>query len=96
MWIKNNEIRNEDIEIIGDSILVIDRTFEITKRRRSAKGFFVPILNRTKMLLKTEIAELGNRITGKWVPREQNRIADYLSWEYLKHENGYYACEILE
>ena len=59
------------ITIFGDSNLVIQQMFGTW---RIKKGFYVPLAIKAKKLLET-----FSRIEGRWIPREQNFIADELS-----------------
>jgi len=64
-------LQHERVEIYGDSNMVIQQMFG---RWKIKGGFYVPVaLECRKLRLK-----LSN-ITGRWIPREQNTIADELS-----------------
>jgi ribonuclease HI len=59
------------IEIFGDSNLVIQQMFGKWKIR---SGYYVPIALACRDLLKQ-----FSQIRGKWIPREENLLADELS-----------------
>jgi ribonuclease HI len=61
----------EKILIRGDSNLVIQQCFGTWKIR---KGYYVPLAHKAIKLLRK-----FRRVTGEWIPREKNSIADELS-----------------
>jgi len=61
----------EEIEVLGDSQLVIKQMFGSWNINQ---GFYVPIAWECKSLLKH-----FNSIKGVWIPREKNSFADALS-----------------
>lgn len=73
-----NKLQDEKITIYGDSMLVLcqclmdDPRYGV--RWRVKGGFYVPFAMKAKKLLK----KFPN-INGRWIPREQNIIADELS-----------------
>lgn len=68
--IKNN-LNHENIEVFGDSNLVIQQMFGHWQIR---SGLYVPVALVCKKLLRE-----FPRIRGYWIPREENSIADRLS-----------------
>jgi len=74
-WLDKNAYNDEKIIFFGDSKLVIEQMFGSWKMRG---GFYIPIALKAKQLLKK-----FTNITGQWIPREQNDIADKLSKESL-------------
>lgn len=68
--------------IRGDSKLVICQMFIACGYRRKwqmKKGYYLPIALKCKELIK----QFPN-ITGEWIPREENNLADELSKAELK------------
>lgn len=70
-YFMENKLTDESIEIFGDSNLVIQQMFGTWKIK---KGFYKPYAIKAKVLLSN-----FKHITGKWIPREKNTIADELS-----------------
>jgi ribonuclease HI len=70
-WLVENGCQDKEIEIFGDSKLVIEQMFGSWAMR---KGFYIPIAKKAKSILKK-----FKNITGTWIPREENSIADELS-----------------
>ena len=70
------------ITVYGDSRLVIKQMFADRRGRkwRIRRGLYVPHAQRCRKLIK----EFPN-IRGKWLPREDNEIADELSKRELKN-----------
>jgi ribonuclease HI len=71
IWLLGQGLNRQCIEIRGDSNLVIEQMFGYW---RIKQGFYVPIAKECRELLK----QFPN-IRGKWIPREQNSLADKLS-----------------
>ena len=65
------DLNKEAITVYGDSKLVIEQMFGDW---RIKKGFYKPIALKAKKIL-----ENFPDITGEWIPREENGIADELS-----------------
>lgn len=70
-YLIENELNYENIEIFGDSNLVIQQMFGNWQIR---SGLYVPVALDCKKLLKK-----FPTIKGYWIPREKNSIADRLS-----------------
>lgn len=70
-WLIEQGLNGHCIEIRGDSNLVIQQMFGSW---RIKQGFYVPIALECHELLK----KFPN-IRGKWIPREENSLADKLS-----------------
>ena len=70
-WLIEEGMEKEVIEICGDSNLVIQQMFGTWKIKR---GFYVPIAKECLELLKR-----FPTISGKWIRRDENSIADKLS-----------------
>jgi len=75
-WIIENGLNDRDIIVKGDSQLAI----------RQLNGFYsvkspklIPLFRKTQKIIK-EIKKT-NTIHFKWIPREKNEVADYLSHE---------------
>ncbi len=66
-----NQLNHSAILICGDSNLVIQQMFGSWKIRA---GYYKSLAHRAKLL-----AGKFPKLTGKWIPREQNSIADELS-----------------
>lgn len=64
-------LNKERITIHGDSMLVLRQMFGTWKIKQ---GYYVPIALQCKKLLK----QFPN-ITGEWIPRDENSLADELS-----------------
>jgi len=75
-YLIEHDLTRSQIIVYGDSKLVIKQMFG---RWRIKSGYYVPIAKVCKALLK----QFPN-ITGKWIPREQNGLADELSKAQLK------------
>lgn len=77
-FLKEKNLEKEEIRIYGDSNLVICQMFGDVKRKgklwKMKKGFYIPIAEKAKKLLK----DFPN-IKGEWIPRERNGVADKLS-----------------
>lgn len=71
-WLRENNLNKKEIQVFGDSMLVINQMFGDWKIR---KGFYKPIA----ILAKEMISQSFPKITGSWIPREKNDIADELS-----------------
>jgi ribonuclease HI len=72
-------LQQEEILVCGDSKLVIEQMFGTW---RIKKGFYVDLALEARHLLKK-----FTRITGRWIPREENSLADELSKRVLKKAN---------
>lgn len=70
-YLNKKKLTKEKIQIYGDSNLVIQQMFGTW---RIKKGFYVPLAERAKKMVK----KFPN-IQGDWIPREENGIADELS-----------------
>jgi ribonuclease HI len=70
-WLLEAGRQDRDIEIHGDSQLVINQMFG---NWRIKTGAYVPIANEAKGLLKQ-----FSCIQGRWIPRDANQVADDLS-----------------
>jgi ribonuclease HI len=71
IWLLGQNLNGHCIEIRGDSMLVIKQMFGSW---RIKQGFYVPIAMECIQLLR----QFPN-IRGKWIPREENSLADKLS-----------------
>ena len=82
-YLKGNGLQNEDIEIMGDSKLVICQMFGDTYRGgygwKIKRGFYKPLALCARALMN----DFSN-LKGRWIPREQNSLADELSKAHLK------------
>lgn len=74
-WLIGEALNEAEIKIFGDSNLVIQQMFGSW---RIKKGLYTPIAWRCCELLKE-----FTKISGHWIPREQNALADKLSKEEL-------------
>lgn len=63
--------QREKIMIFGDSNLVIQQMFGSWKIK---KGFYVPLAKEAKRIVKK-----FSNLHGRWIPREENSLADELS-----------------
>jgi len=70
-YLKAKGMQREEIVIHGDSNLVIQQMFG---RWKMKAGFYIPVALKAQMLLR-EFTD----IRGKWIPRDDNGIADELS-----------------
>ena len=61
----------DPVQVYGDSNLVIQQMFGCWRIKR---GFYVPLAQKAKNLLKNL-----PHVKGRWIPREENSIADELS-----------------
>lgn len=77
-WLIENKLEKEPIVFHGDSRLVICQMFGDIKlggkKWNMNGGFYVPLAKHAEFLL-TQFTQA----TGKWIPREENTIADELS-----------------
>jgi ribonuclease HI len=77
-YLLENKLNNEEIQIYGDSMLVLCQMLmddpKWHKRWEIKDGFYVPLALKAKKLL-----EQFPKIKGEWIPREKNSIADELS-----------------
>ena len=84
--LKSRGWQDRDIEVFGDSMLVICQMFGDRKRGgmkwRIKQGFYVKHAHMAKSLLND-----FSRIDGRWIPREENSLADELSKAHL-HKEG--------
>lgn len=77
-YLLEKKLQNEHITIYGDSMLVLcqmlmnDPTWNV--RWKIKKGFYVPIALEAKKLLTK-----FTNISGQWIHREENSLADELS-----------------
>lgn len=70
-YLLENKLEKQEIQIYGDSNLVIQQMFGTWKMH---KGFYIPIALKAEKLLKK-----FKNINGDWIPREQNGLANELS-----------------
>jgi len=70
-WLISHGLNGQCIEVRGDSMLVIEQMWG---QWRIKQGFYVSIAKECRELLK----QFPN-ISGKWIPREENSMADKLS-----------------
>ena len=70
----SEEFQDEEIQVIGDSKLVISQMFRGWKIK---KGAYIPYAEVTKLILPR-----FSNIRGKLIPREQNEEADHMSRIY--------------
>ncbi|MFA5089326.1 MAG: ribonuclease HI family protein [Candidatus Omnitrophota bacterium] len=87
-WLKENGMVGRRIHIRGDSKLIIEQMFG---RWRIKNGLYVPFALKAKKLL----AEF-KRLTGEWIPREENSIADDLSKRELIKRGVEFKIQPLE
>jgi len=81
-YLLKENLNQEQIVLFGDSKLVICQMFvtaEYGKRWKIKSGHYVPVARRCQQLLLK-----FPRLTGKWIPREENSVADELSKAQLK------------
>jgi ribonuclease HI len=71
--------QHEPIIVYGDSELVIDQMFG---QKKIKSGTYVPYAIKAKKL-----CQLFSNLSGQWIPREQNTVADALSKAPLKAES---------
>lgn len=72
----DHKLNKKKIVVYGDSNLVIQQMFGTWNMK---KGFYIPIALEAQRLLKH-----FSSISGQWIPREKNGIADELSKKGLK------------
>jgi ribonuclease HI len=70
-YLINLGVQHEPIMVYGDSNLVIQQMFGSWKIN---EGFYVPYALKAKKL-----CQLFSNLSGQWIPREQNTVADALS-----------------
>jgi len=70
-YLITHDLTKSQIIVYGDSNLVIQQMFGTWQIRF---GYYVPIAQTCKAMLKQ-----FPRMTGKWIPREKNSLADELS-----------------
>ncbi len=75
-YLISQQLTKVPIVVSGDSRLVVEQMFG---RWRIKRGLYVPHAHRAKRLLK----QFPN-IVGRWIPRDENDIADELSKRELK------------
>jgi len=75
-FFSDQKMRNESIEILGDSKLVINQMFNGWS---ISSGSYLPLANKSKELLK-----IFPHVLGRWIPKEENTIADKLSRQAIK------------
>lgn len=75
-WLKEAGHQNEEIQVYGDSNLVVMQMTDVWKIK---KGLYVSLALEARELIK----EFPNLTIG-WVPREKNTVADKLSKAVLK------------
>lgn len=78
-YLYENNMRNEDITVYGDSKLVIEQMFGTW---RIKKGFYVPFAHEAQVLV-----EQFEDLKGQWIPRDDNYLADELSKRELLSRN---------
>ncbi len=71
LYLLDKGLNEEEVRILGDSQLVIK---QMTGRWRIRQGYYVQITFRCRELLTR-----FPRISLRWIPREENRLADELS-----------------
>lgn len=77
-WLIENKLHKQKIIVRGDSMLVLcqmlmdDPTWH--KRWKIKRGFYVPLAYKA-----LELLQKFPNITGHWIPREENNLADELS-----------------
>jgi ribonuclease HI len=71
-WLIDHGLNEQCIEIRGDSMLVIKQMFGTW---RIKQGYYVPLALECSILLK----QFFPNTRGKWIPREENSLADKLS-----------------
>lgn len=72
LWLLENELQDEEIKVFGDSKMVVNQIFGSWKAKgdKPYKPFYLE-----NMKLKAKFSN----IQGKWIPREENELADELS-----------------
>lgn len=70
-WLREKELHRQPIIVRGDSKMVVE---QMNGHWRIRKGFYVSLALRAR-----RIAEEFPNLTFKWIPREQNGLADELS-----------------
>jgi ribonuclease HI len=76
-YLRDNGYQDEIIKVYGDSQLVIKQMFG---HWRIKKGLYKPYA----LLAKLAVASFP-RISGKWIPREENSLADEISKRELRN-----------
>lgn len=74
LWIRDNDVEGHEINIFGDSNLVISQMKGVWKVK---EGLYREHAIRCKQIYQS-IYDTA-KITFQWIPREQNQIADDLS-----------------
>lgn len=70
-WLIDNALTNERIKVYGDSQLVIQQMWGTWGMN---SGFYIPIAQQCKKMIPA-----FSDISGQWIPREENTMADELS-----------------
>lgn len=76
-WLYENGYKDEEILVRGDSQLVIYQNWidpRYNHKWRVRRGLYIPICREAQKILK-----LFSNISGEWIPREENNLADELS-----------------
>lgn len=73
LYYKNYLCANHDIEVCGDSKIIVDH---MNNKKRFGRGNYINVA----LICKQILSKYGNRaVKIKWIPREWNKKADYLS-----------------
>lgn len=74
LFLDQNNLHNEEIEICGDSSLVINQMSGVWKIKLSSNKLYAKYA-----LVALSLVKKFKKIKWKWIPREQNKQADALS-----------------
>jgi ribonuclease HI len=81
VYLLENNLNHEDIEVLGDSQLVINQMFgDTNKKKWKIKSGIYEVRARACL----NLVKLFPNISGVWIPREKNVVADELSHKKLK------------
>lgn len=86
----SNDIRNETINVFGDSLLVVNMSSGVWGRKKPHKKarHLLPLLEQVHALIM-QLTCRGNKIAIQWIPREQNADADLQTkTAYKQYANG--------
>lgn len=87
-WLREKGLHRQPIIVRGDSKLVVE---QMNGRWRIRQGFYVPLAIKAK-----KIAEEFPNLTFKWIPREQNGLADELSKRELINADVEFRLQPME
>ena len=77
-WLLENKKENEQVYVFGDSKMVINQMFGYWRIKNG--------LYKEKAIECKQLVSKFSNITGQWIPRNENHVADKLSKTYPKKD----------